>query len=55
MVKRKKGLIIAIVFTSVIGLSFLFEFIDNNNVLQSIVISITRIGCVYAYSFLSIL
>ena len=54
-VRRKKGLIIAILFTSVTGLSFLFSFINDSNVLQSIVISVTRIGCVYAYSFLSII
>ena len=54
-IKRKKGLFIAIVFTSIIGLAFLLKIVEDNNILQSAIISITRIGCVYSYSLLSII
>lgn len=54
-IKRKKGLIIAISLTSLIGLSFLLSIVMDNFILQSIVVSLTRIGCVYAYSLQSIL
>jgi uncharacterized membrane protein (UPF0136 family) len=54
-IKRKKGLIISIVITSVIGLTFVLKIVEENNIIQSIIISVTRIGCVYAYSLILIL
>lgn len=54
-IKRKKGLIVAITITCLIGLTFLLDFVKQNQIAQSVVISLTRIGDVYAYSLLSIL
>lgn len=54
-IKRKTGLIIAIFITSLIGLTFLLDFVKDNQVVQSIVISVTRVSCVYCYSLLSIM
>lgn len=33
----------------------MIQWVEDNQVLQSIVISITRVGCVFAYSLISIL
>lgn len=54
-IKRKSGLIVSIVITSALGLTFLLGFVADSLVLQSIVISLIRIGSVYCYSFISIM
>lgn len=48
-IKRKSGLIVSIVITSGLGLTFLLGFVADSLVLQSIVISLIRIGSVYLH------
>ena len=54
-IKRKKWLIGTIFFTSLLGLSFLFDFVDESNIIQSILLSATRLGIVLGYSLVTLL
>ena len=53
--KRKKGLMLVNTITAFLGLSFLLPIVKDIFVLQSIVLSITRITCVYSYALLALL
>jgi hypothetical protein len=54
-IPRKTGLMISIFVTSSIGLLFLLEVVQSSNVLQSVVVSLTRIGSTCCYSLISLL
>ena len=49
---RKKGLIGVNIFTSLLGIAFLIQAVSDSNLLQSLIISLTRISCVFSYSLL---
>ncbi len=54
-IRRKRGLIVSVIITSSIGLLFLLPFIKEREVLQSILVSASRVTSVYAYSFILLL
>ena len=54
-IPRKKGAVITIALSSLFGLAFLFNVVEESDILQSILVSLIRVACVFAYSFLILL
>lgn len=54
-VPRKKGLLFCIITGSALGLSFIFEDVSKNLILQSTFAILIRILSVYSYSILCLL
>ena len=53
--KRKSGLIFVNLLTSLIGLSYIFNFVTSNPTLQSFTLSLSTLGFVFSYSLISMI
>ena len=54
-IPRKAGLIFFNLLSALAGIGFSMPFIDHSPVVQSLIISLTRITCVFSYSLFSLL
>ena len=48
-VKRKMGLILSIILSSVVGLLFLFKFVGDNKVIQTLLVVLARVGSTFVF------